>query len=79
MQLAMKHPLVSRRLLDALTPQPRGASHAVEPFLQLDELPPPQQAAPAPAPAVGGVDVERLLEEGSDRVYVPMREADVLD
>ena len=58
-----------RRLLNALVPQPGGVPHLIDPVLELESLPPP----------LGRRAVERVLEEGSRRVYRPMLEAEVIE
>ena len=65
-----------RRLLNALVPQPGGVPHLIDPVLELESLPPP---APESPPPLGRRAVERVLEEGSRRVYRPMLEAEVIE
>jgi hypothetical protein len=66
-----------RRLLSAFAPQ-RGPliNRGVEPLFGFGDLPPPP-AAPQPLP--GRRAIEQALEEGSQRFYVPMQEAEVLE
>jgi hypothetical protein len=69
-----------RRLLDALVsqrrPVERSLDHAIEPLLSFDRLPPLEPAASLPLPRRA---IERVLEEGSRRVYVPMVETEVFE
>lgn len=74
--IAMKHLPTPQRLLNALMPPPGGVPHDVEPVLLLDSLPPLAPEAPAPLPRRV---VERVLEEGSRRVYEPRRETEVIE
>ncbi|RZJ09723.1 MAG: hypothetical protein EOP39_10675 [Rubrivivax sp.] len=66
-----------RRLLDALVFPRAPVMRGAEPVLRLDSLPPLKSSAHPPLP--GRRAIERELEEGSRRVYVPMQEAEVLE
>jgi hypothetical protein len=72
----MKPLPMPRRLLNAFVPPPGGASHAVEPVLVLDSLPPLAPDVPAPMPRRA---IEQALEEGSLRVYQPRGETEVIE
>ena len=75
----MKPLPMPRRLLNALVSPPGTPSHAVEPVLVLDSLPPLEPElleAPAPMPRCA---VEQVLEEGSRRGYQPRGEAEVIE
>lgn len=73
----MKPMSTPRRLLDALIFPAPPARRGAEPVLQLDQ--PPPHASLATGQPLGRRAVERALEEGSRRVYLPMREAEVIE
>lgn len=73
----MKPLSTPRRLLEALALPRSPAPLRAEPVLALDSLPPLPQ--PAAAPRLVRRAIERELEEGSRRVYVPMQETEVIE
>jgi hypothetical protein len=74
--MKLLHIPTPRRLLSVFASQRAPIVHRAEPLLGFENLPPPPPAAPLP---LGRGAIERALEEGSRRSYVPMAEAEVID
>lgn len=74
----MNHLPTPRRLLEALVSQRRALNidRSIEPVLRLDS---PLQAEPTVPKPLPRRAIERELEEGSRRVYVPMAEEEVVE
>lgn len=74
--MKLLHIPTPRRLLNVFSSQRAPIHRAAEPLLGFEHLPPSPPTASQP---LGRSAIERALEEGSQRFYVPMVETQVID